>query len=135
MRVAPKVMLPIFLWDATAIREMKLAYISIQVFTYLQLFFYIVTSTFYTCPPVLNKTPYPSVLKVIISLSKPLLSSCDDCIFIREALPSKSIFHRTKQMKICAKSGLKCGCGKTVHPNIALHSHVKMAVWGLVLSC
>jgi hypothetical protein len=101
MRVALKVM-PVFFWDTTAVREMKLIYISIQVFIYLCLFFYIVTSTFYTCPPVLNKTLYPSLVKVI-GLSKPLLNSHDDCIGIREvqAIITQELLSLQQERTLC----------------------------------
>jgi len=105
-----------------------------QILSHKTLFFDIVTTIGYALSPAMNKSLHAALVKICTSGGGPLFHSSYNGVAARKMLSMQSIFHRPEQMKSeGAKSGLYGGCGKTVHPRLAMCSTVFKLVWGLAL--
>jgi hypothetical protein len=99
MNVILKLMLPFF---SLIPLQIKLGYHVLQVFKYLDLFFYIFTTSLYTFSPPLNQRLHPALIKEAASLHEPLLDGHNDST-TGNMLPMKAILHWTKEVSLMAQ--------------------------------
>jgi hypothetical protein len=63
-----------------------------QDFSYLQLFFHIITTIRYALLPAMNKSLYAALVKVCTSRGKPLSYSCNDSTVVGKCCPRNPFF-------------------------------------------
>jgi len=107
-----------------------------QILGYKPLFFDVVTTIGYALPPVMNKSLHAALVKICTSGGGLLFHSSYDSFVARKMVSTQSIFHWPEQMEVRrGQIGLYGGCGKAVHPRLAMCSTVFKLVLGLALSC
>ena len=71
-----------------------------QILSYKTLSFNIVTTITYAFLLAMNKSLHAALAEICTSGGEPLFHSCYDSIIARKTLPTRSVFHWSKQMGV-----------------------------------